>query len=86
MTTSKILGVAVFLSAAFASPVFAQEAVIGPGSRYGLEPQPGPAYYGYGPGYYRAYGFAPSERFSPIPWFERSRPGGRSTARRAPAN
>ena len=90
MSESRILGVAVFLSAALASPVFAQDGVIGPGSRYGLEPQPGPAYYGYGPGYYpgqyQAYGFAPSEQFYAVPWFERSRPGGRSTARRAPAN
>jgi len=88
MTKSKILSVVVFLSAIFAAPAFAEEGVIGPGSRYGLEPQPGPIYYGpgyYGPTYYHAYGFAPSGEYYPRSWLERSRPGGRSTARRSSA-
>jgi hypothetical protein len=49
MTRLKIAGAALLLSA-IAAPVMAQEAAIpGPGSRYGLEPEPG------GPTYYRSY-------------------------------
>ena len=42
MTKMKILSAVIILSAAVAAPVFAQ---IGPGSRYGLEPEPGSTYY-----------------------------------------
>jgi hypothetical protein len=42
MNKLKLLSVAAILAATVSSPVFAQEGVIGPGSRYGLQPQPGP--------------------------------------------
>jgi hypothetical protein len=62
MTGMKILGAAAILSAAIATPVFAQDlGVTGPGSRYGLEPQPGPTYDGRGyyggPTFYSAPAF-----------------------------
>ena len=47
MTKMKILSAVIILSAAVATPVFAEDAgVLGPGSGYGLRPQPGPAYHG----------------------------------------
>jgi hypothetical protein len=46
MTRIKTISAIAILSAAIATPVLAQDAgPIGPGSRYGLEPQPGPTYY-----------------------------------------
>jgi hypothetical protein len=46
MTKMKTLSAVIILSAAVATPVFAQDAgVLGPGSPYGLEPQPGPTYH-----------------------------------------
>jgi hypothetical protein len=43
MTKMRALSAVIILSAAVAAPVFAQDAgVLGPGDRYGLEPQPGP--------------------------------------------
>ena len=43
MTKMKTLSAAIILSAAVATPVFAQDAgVRGPGSRYGLQSQSGP--------------------------------------------
>ena len=43
MTGMRALSAVAILSAAFAAPVFAQDAgVWGPGGRYGLEPQPWP--------------------------------------------
>jgi hypothetical protein len=43
----KTLSALIILSAAAATPLFAQDAgVLGPGSRYGFEPQPGPTYHG----------------------------------------
>ncbi len=67
MTRMRVLSAAVILSAAIATPAFAQDlAVPGPGSRYGLEPQPGPIYDGRGyyggpvfysaPSYFAPYG------------------------------
>jgi hypothetical protein len=53
MTKMKTLSAVIILSAAVATPVFAQDAgVRGPGSRYGLEPQPGPTYHGRNRGAY----------------------------------
>jgi hypothetical protein len=47
MTKVKTLSAMIILSAAVATPLFAQDAgVLGPGSRYGFEPQPGPTYHG----------------------------------------
>jgi hypothetical protein len=47
MTKMKILSAVIILSAAVATPVFAQDAgVLGPGSGYGFRPQPGPTYHG----------------------------------------
>jgi hypothetical protein len=50
MTKWKVLGAVAILATTIAAPVFAQgaEGVIGPGSRYGLTPQPDSAYYGQG--------------------------------------
>ena len=45
MTQWKIASAALLLSAVVAAPALAQEAMPGPGDRYGLEPQPGPTYY-----------------------------------------
>src|SRR3984957_12207686 len=53
MTKMKTLSALVILSAAVATPVFAQDAgVRGPGSRYGLESQRGPTYHGRNRGAY----------------------------------
>jgi hypothetical protein len=53
MTKMKTLGAMIILSAAVATPVFAQDAgVRGPGSRYGLESQRGPTYHGRNRGAY----------------------------------
>jgi hypothetical protein len=83
MTRLRIVSAAVLLSAAIAAPVMAQEAIPGPGSRYGLEPQPGPTYYQnydqsyddgpviVAPRYYRDNGFFYGYR-------DHSRVGGRS--------
>jgi hypothetical protein len=91
MTRLKIVSAAALLSAAIATPVMAQEAIPGPGSRYGLEPQPGPTYYQnydepYGDGpvittprYYRGDGFFYGYR-------DHSRVGGRSSSLTPPAN
>jgi len=85
MTKTKILSAVIILSAATATPVFAQDGgPLGPGSRYGLEPQPGPT--SYGRGYYQENGFAPFDETHSRSWLERSKPGGRSTARRAFGN
>ena len=47
MTNMKTLSAVIILSAAVATPVFAQDAgVLGPGSGYGFRPQPGPTYHG----------------------------------------
>jgi hypothetical protein len=47
MTKMKILSAVIILSAAVATPVFAQDAgVLGPGSGDGFRPQPGPTYHG----------------------------------------
>ena len=47
MTNMKTLSAVIILSAAVATPVFAQDAgVPGPGSGYGFRPQPGPTYHG----------------------------------------
>jgi hypothetical protein len=49
-----LLSATAIIAAVIAAPALAQEGgAIGPGSRYGLEPEPGPTYYdqGYG-GYY----------------------------------
>ena len=85
MTGIKTISAIAILSAAIATPVLAQEAIPGPGSRYGLEPQPGPIYYRT---YYQwsapVYG---APRTSEDYWNmenygfsgrDRSRPGGRS--------
>jgi len=45
MSRLKIISAAALLAAAIATPVMAQDAVPGPGGRYGLEPQRGPTYY-----------------------------------------
>jgi hypothetical protein len=84
MIKRKILSAAVTLSAVLAIPASAQDGVLGPGSRHGLEPQPGPTYYTRG--HYHEYGFAPFNESYPRSWLERSKSGGRSTARRPPAN
>jgi hypothetical protein len=84
MTKTKILSIVVILSAFIVSPVSAQDGGLGPGSRNGLEPQPGPTYYGRG--YYHGYGFTPFDEAYSRSWLERSKPGGRSTARRAPGS
>ena len=85
MTNTKILRAVIILSAAFATPVFAQDGgPLGPGSRYGLEPQPGPTYYGRGD--YQWNGFAPFDETHSRSWLERSKPGGRSTANRPIGN
>jgi hypothetical protein len=51
MTKLRTLAAFVILSAAIASPVFAADneggGPIGPGSRYGLTPQPWPTYHAY---------------------------------------
>jgi hypothetical protein len=44
MNKLKLLGAAAILAATVSSPVLAQQGVIGPGSRYGLQPEPGPTY------------------------------------------
>jgi hypothetical protein len=88
----KMAGAALLLTA-IATPVFAQDAVIGPGGRYGLEPVPGVTYYqGYGyadeydgpvvvtPRYWHdqyGYGFG---------YRNRSRVGGYSPSVNPPAN
>jgi hypothetical protein len=47
MTRMKTLSAVIILSAAVATPVFAQDAsVLGPGSGYGFKPQRGPTYHG----------------------------------------
>jgi hypothetical protein len=47
MTKMKTLNVVIILSAALATPVFAQDAGMpGPESHYGFGPQPGPTYHG----------------------------------------
>jgi hypothetical protein len=59
MTRLKLLGVVAALSTAIASPAFAQALAgpLGPGSRYGLEPEPGPVVgQGYGPEQGAAFG------------------------------
>jgi hypothetical protein len=64
MNKLKLLGAAAILAATVSSPVLAQQGVIGPGSRYGLQPEPGPTYdqgyqrNGFGP--FDAGGAAPS--------------------------
>jgi len=46
MTSIKTISAVAVLAAAIATPVLAQDAgVIGPGSRYGLTPQPGATYH-----------------------------------------
>ena len=46
MTRMKTLSAALYISAAIASPVFAQDGgVLGPGSSNGLTPQPGQTYH-----------------------------------------
>ena len=64
----KLLSTVAILAAAIATPAFAQEfAAIGPGSRHGLEPEPGPVYgQGYGPEYNYDRGYAPSTGFAPF--------------------
>jgi hypothetical protein len=87
MTKTKRLSAVVILSVAIATPVLAQEeaGVLGPGSRNGLEPQPEPTYH-YSRGLYYENGFAPFDEMHSRSWLERSKPGGRSTARRSPGN
>ena len=47
MTRMKTLSAVIILSAAVATPVFAQDAsVLGPGSGYGFKPQRSPTYHG----------------------------------------
>jgi hypothetical protein len=85
MTKMKTLRAVIILSAAVATPVFAQDfGVIGPGSRYGLEPRPGPYYGrscfqgpGFGPCPGRFYGWSIGRDRSRIGGFEPSlRPSG----------
>ena len=45
MTSIRTISAIAIVSAVIATPVLAQEAIPGPGSRYGLEPQPGRTYY-----------------------------------------
>ena len=79
MTTSrlpnlKLLSTVAILTVAIATPSFAQEfGAIGPGSRNGLEPEPGPVYgQGYAPEYLQGpqygydRGYAPSTGFAPF--------------------
>jgi hypothetical protein len=84
VTKTKMLTFLVILSTGVTTAAFAQNAILGPGSRYGLEPQPGPIYYGRG--YYHEYGSVPFEEAYSRSWLERSKPGGHSTARRVPGN
>jgi hypothetical protein len=89
MTQLKIVSAALLLSAAIATPVFAQDAAVtGPGSRYGLEPQPGPTYY-------RSYDefdaplLVPAYYHYRYGWYgyrDRSRPGGYSPSRNPAGN
>ncbi len=59
MINLKLLGLAAALTSLVAAPAFAQEGgVIGPGSRYGLTPEP-PSYYQDYQGSYPQSGFAP---------------------------
>jgi hypothetical protein len=68
-----MLGAAVLLSATMATPVLAQEGVLGPGSRFGLEPNSGPIYH-------RSYDAFDAPRFY-TPWRNDSRYGGRRFSR-----
>jgi hypothetical protein len=82
MTRRKMLSAVAILSGVIATPVFAQDGgVLGPGSRYGLEPQPGPLYYGRGyyggPVFYSAPAFfAPYAGYGYFGGRDRSRVGG----------
>jgi hypothetical protein len=87
MSYLKTASVAVFLAAAMATPVLAQEAIPGPGDRYGLEPDPGQSYYrSYDE--FRAPMFAPSNQYYQGGrhfWRDPSRVGGRSPSRNPPS-
>jgi hypothetical protein len=73
MTQSRMLGAAVLLCATMATPVLAQEGVLGPGSRYGLEPQAGPLYH-------RGYDALDAPRYY-APWRNDFHYGGRHPSR-----
>jgi len=84
MTKLKTLAAVAMLSAAVASPVFAAGeqggGPIGPGSRDGLTPQPGPMYHGFSESL-----FSPSvchcDAMNRMDRRDRSRPRGFSTSR-----
>lgn len=87
MSRLKTASAALFFVAAMATPVLAQEAIPGPGDRYGLEPEPGPTYY-------RSYDdfgapmFAPSHQYYRSGWYgsrDHSRVGGHSPSRNPPS-
>jgi len=80
MTNMKMLSTIVFLSTAVATPVFAQDGgVLGPGSRNGLTPQPGPTHQLRG--HYRN-GFAHFKGMHRSSMASMSRPGGRPVSRK----
>jgi len=80
MTNEKTLSAVIIICATVATPVFAQDGgPLGPGSRNGLEPQPGPAYYDRGHAHLN--GFAPFDEGHVRHWLEKSKPGNHSTAR-----
>jgi len=85
MSCLKTASAAVLFAAAIATPALAQEAIPGPGDRYGLEP---------GPTYYRSYDefgapmFAPGNQLYRSGWYgprDHSRVGGHSPSRNPPS-
>jgi hypothetical protein len=88
MTKMKLIGAVAFLSAVIAAPVLAQDegGVLGPGSRKGLTPQPGPTHHLRG--HHNRNGFA---HFSKTMRYRSSmasssRPGGEPVSRKPAGN
>jgi hypothetical protein len=88
MTQWKIASAALLLSAAMAAPALAQEAIPGPGDRYGLEPQPGPTYYQNYDEFDAPLVSVPARYYYRDGWYgyrDRSRVGGYSPSRNPPS-